>query len=102
MNDRTKFRQIFVVEPSHDVRALSQYTGTVIFLTEGKEDVKDLPHVIAKNLEQFDPDSDAIVPVGRVITALETGFQLGRLFGNRTITMGVFRDGDYTFARIQL
>jgi hypothetical protein len=104
MNEEVKlrFRKIFVVEPSHDIRALSQYTENVTFVCGGKEDVKNIPLQIENTLSEFDPATDAIVPVGRVITTMLAGIYLGTTFKGDSLYMGVYRDGDYTFVRVDL
>lgn len=70
------FKTIYVVEPSHDFSALKPYCKRIAFLTTGYETPDELESTIRQNLKGFNHLSDAILPVGRVISCLVTGYVL--------------------------
>jgi len=94
------FRTIFVAEPSHDVSALKEYTHDIRFITTGYESIDNVHDAIVKNLQEFDPDQDALVPIGKVITSLMIGATLSKRFNGLPITVGVYKDKAYTFCKL--
>lgn len=71
-----KFDTIYVVEPSHDFSALKPYCKRIAFLTTGYETPDELEDTIRQNFDGFNPLTDAILPVGRVVSCLITGYVL--------------------------
>ena len=98
-NSDIKFRKIFVVEPSHDVSALKAHTDEIIMMTTGYEDMQTLPAKITGSLRDFDPELDAIIPVGKIIASFVSGVVLARM-GQAPIWIGVYKDKRYTFLQV--
>lgn len=97
-NGFERFRKIFIVDPSHDVSLASKYTSNLVFITNGDENLEDLPEVVSKNLEDFNPSVDALIPMGKVSTCLLVGLTLTAKVGpNIPIVVGIFRKDSYTF-----
>ena len=92
-----RFKNIFVVEPSHDISPLSKHSNNLKVITVGNESVADLYDVIIKSLETFDPSTDALIPMGRNTANLITGVILSKLFPGREITIGIYNQGSYIF-----
>jgi hypothetical protein len=99
MEDYTPhFRTIYITDPSHDVSLASRYTTNIKFITAGDEASAELPSVIAKNLKDFNPSVDALIPMGKVITCLMVGLYISSMFGEPVdITIGIFRKDFYDF-----
>lgn len=96
-----KFRKIFITEPVHPVGILSKYTNEIVFLSTGNEKIESLESIISNALKSFNPDEDAIVPMGRVSSCIITGIALANLFRNGEIFMiGLFKDNDYVFIHV--
>ena|SRR3990172_8538502 len=86
-----KYRKILVIQEGHDFSALNQYTGEVVFITDGSESVREAAEKIDKALEDFDPTQDALVPVGKTTSVLFMGMQLGRRFQQTSVYIGLHR-----------
>lgn len=95
-----QFRKIFVVEPSHDLSALKQHTDCIELLTTGYENLPDLQAKIDKNLNDFCPETDAFVPIGKLISTMLAGMTLQRMSNGAPITVGIFRNKSYEFIAI--
>jgi hypothetical protein len=89
--EEKKFKRLYVVEPSHDVSVLKSYTNNVIFMTTGNELVSELEQKIYENLEEFHPEEDAIISMGRTVACLLTGLLIGSLYPWQEITYGIYR-----------
>lgn len=87
---KTRFRHIYIVQPTHDFSALVPMAQELRFLTTGYEPIDNLSNVIAKALETFDPEHDALVSVGRSNATLITGLMLGIKFPDDHIWIGVY------------
>jgi hypothetical protein len=96
----TTFRRIYVTEPSHDMSALKKYTDCIVFLTTGYEDLSILSDVAKIALNDFDPDQDAFVPIGKLITNVIIGMYVNEK--NLDIVVGLYRDKDYTFYTMEV
>ena len=94
------FHTIYVVEPSHDFSALKKYTDEIVFLSTGYEKLEDLPEIIRNNLNDFCAQTDAIVPVGKIIWTFVAGLVLAERKDNGKITVGIFSDRDYIFEEV--
>lgn len=94
------FRKIFVVQPSHDLSALKNYTDNIELLTTGYENAEDLAPKIELKLTEFDPDTDAFVPVGKLISTMISGMIIQKLVPDREIKIGIYRDRDYEFMSV--
>jgi len=97
-----RFNRIFVVEPSHDFSALKPFCQEIVFLTTGYETANQLTKTIAHNLylQKFDPEMDAVLPVGRVVACVVTGIILGRSHQNKSIWLGTYsREEGYRFMK---
>lgn len=99
--DELKFRKIFIVEPSHDFSMAKRYSSRIMFLTDGGEKAQELESTIANALEDFDFSSDAIIPMGKVVSCLIAGAALrNKLPIGQSITVGVFRGDSYEFIKV--
>lgn len=95
-----QFRKIFVTDPSHDVSRLKQHTSAIQFLTRGDEKADTLEESILKALTDFDPASDAVIPMGKVTTCLITGVVLGKMFPDLGVTVGIYGNESYQFIEL--
>ena len=96
---KPKFRRIYVTAPSHDFNALRDYTDDIVFVTTGYEGLDKLGSAVKESLKDFNPATDAIIPVGKVVWVFVHGAILGSLNFDY-ITIGIFKDGDYSFFKI--
>lgn len=94
------YRTIYVAEPGHDVSALREHTGRIKFITSGLELLPELIVSVQDGLKEFDPRTDAIVPVGKVTTCLVIGSILKERFGKQPINIAVYREKNYTFYQL--
>lgn len=99
MDENNHYRKIFVVEPSHDLSALTKYTDDIVLITTGYENVSDMYKKVEESIKGFDPLLDAFVPVGKLITTFVVGMVLQKLVNN-PITVGIYKNKDYEFIRI--
>lgn len=105
MGEDSKFRKLFVVEPSHDVSVLSKYSSNIIFLGDSEEKIVDLPNKMKKYLEDFDPDLDAIIPMGRVSSCVLAGLLVGSklTYSDPIIIMiGIYKNEEYIFIPVEV
>jgi len=99
--DEKSFEALFVIEPSHDLSIMKKYTDTIRFISTGNERVEDLPEKIKESLKKFNPETDAIIPMGRVSACLITGIILHSLFPFDLIKIGIYNRDDYIFLDIE-
>lgn len=85
-----KFETIYVVQPCHDFSSLAEHAKQIRFLTTGQEDMNKINATIEANLKEFEPETDALVAVGRVNSCLIAGIALGKLFAGKTIEIGIY------------
>lgn len=85
------FRSVYVGQPGHDFSALLQHTDQIKYLTSGWERLEHIPDAIRTALEEFDPDQDAVVAVGRANATMLLGVELRSMFPGEEITLGVYR-----------
>jgi len=109
-----RFRKLFVVEPSHDVSILGKYSAQVVFLTSSEDKVEELSEKIRENLYEFDPNRDAIIPMGRVSSCMMTGMFIGRFIEELhktfpesinyrpVVTMGIYKGDSYIFIPVEI
>ena len=98
-----KFRRIFVQEPAKkDLSALTAYSEDIRYLTAGFEDHSGLAGRIEDILKEFNPDTDAVIPVGRVVAAFILGAQIAAAFPGKDISIGLYNNKDYTFMRLSI
>ena len=97
MSCKTSFRKIFVAEPSHNVSGLKDYTDEIVFVTTGYQTIINIPAEVAKNLEDFDPEQDAIVPLGKLTANILIGLFLGKKYPNVGIWIAIYKDKEYSF-----
>ena len=113
LNTEPKFRKLFVVEPTHDISILSKYCNQVVFLTNGEEKTEELAQKIPLMLEDFNPDEDALIPMGRVASCTIAGISIAlrvsklRLedveVSNLPIIMvGLYRGSEYSFVGMEI
>jgi len=95
--ERRKFKTVWVTEPSRDFSKVYLYTADVQFLCNGHETGAERDANIQRAVDQFDPDTDAWVPVGRMVTVANAGLAFGRAFPDRRITLGIYYKGDYAW-----
>lgn len=94
--------RIFIAEPSRDFSALTQYGEDFVFVTSGLEKIEDIQAKVEVELLKFNPDQDALVPIGRVATNMIIGVTLSKLFPGQTIKIAVYKDKDYIFLPLSL
>ena len=92
------YRKIFVCEPSHEFDGLKKYTDQIEFIATGYEDTFALSEKISSVMKNYDPTTDAIVPVGRLMLTFLLGIYLAKQYPGEAITVGLYKDKDYTFA----
>jgi hypothetical protein len=97
MSNKTSFRKIFVAEPSHDVSGLKAHTDEIVFVTTGYQTIEKLPIEIAKNLEEFNPQQDAFVPLGKLVATFLISMFFVKKFPSSGIWIAIYRDKEYTF-----
>lgn len=100
-----KFRKLFVVEPTHDISLLGKYCDNIIFLTNGDERIENVSERMDAKLEDFDPDDDALIPMGRVSACSMAGILLANKLkgGFKSIVMiGVFAGTKYIFIPLEV
>jgi hypothetical protein len=94
-----KYEKIYVIESSqHDLSALKEHTGDIRYLVSAYDDPSTWIAKITENIKEFDPKTDAIVPVGKLIPTLIVGMALQ----GHAVTVGVFHDKEYHFMQIDL
>lgn len=96
------FRKAFVICKHENTDIVKNYAELVYYLLDGTETVEKAWWAIrtfTANTE-FDPKTDVIIPVGKIISAFALGVWLGRKFPNDKITFGIFQDKDYHFMEI--
>lgn len=111
-----KFRKLFVVEPTHDISILSKYCNQVVFLTNGEEKTEELAQKIPLMLKDFNPDEDALIPMGRVASCTIAGIAISTLISrdhfrtderigtdhNPIIMVGLYRGSEYSFIGMEI
>ncbi len=101
---KPRFKHIFVVEPSgHDFEQLKQYTGDIVFITSGYEQLEELPRKIAEALSKFNPLTDAFVPVGKLVSTMLAGIAIGKVLKLEDwseVWVGIYREKDYKFMAV--
>lgn len=86
-----KFDTIYIVEPVKNFSAVVPYCTQIRFLTTGKETIAELGKVITSNIQDFDPDKDALIAVGRSNAVMLTGMILTNMLGSRQIWVGIYQ-----------
>lgn len=95
-----RFRKMYIVEPSHDFSILASYTNSIVCLTSGTELSKDIEHSIRESILDFEPERDALVPMGKTVSCILTGLIIGSMFPNTLITLAVWRGSSYDFVKV--
>lgn len=90
-NSNGKFRKVLVLQDGHDFSALENYTDDIVFVTTGEETVRGAALAIREALEEFDPDTDAIVPVGKIAVSFLAGMLVTKMFPGKEITIGLYQ-----------
>lgn len=83
-----------------DLTPLTEFSSDIRYIASGYEVYPDMLLNLDALLKDFNPDTDAIVPVGRVIPAFLIGMRIQRLFPDKTITIGIYANKTYTFIRL--
>jgi hypothetical protein len=99
------FRTIFVVEPTHDISVLSKNCSQVVFLSKGDEKIETIAETMASKLLEFNPDEDALVPMGRVSACAIAGVLLSNRFRGdpRVVVMiGIYTGNKYIFIPLEV
>jgi hypothetical protein len=99
------FRKIFVVEPTHDISILSRNCSQVVFLSKGDEKIETIAETMSSNLSEFNPDEDALVPMGRVSSCAIAGVLLSNRFRKdpRVVLMiGIYAGNKYIFIPLEV
>jgi len=93
------FRIAYVTEASsHSFLPVLEECEEIRFITTGYETDGDLPDIIASALEDYHPDIDVILPVGRVATNLIVGIVAERKkieTRSNCINIAFYRDRKY-------
>jgi hypothetical protein len=105
------FKTIYVVEPAHSINALKKYADDVVFISDLGISVSCLYEHILGELSEFNPETDALIPMGRASACTIAGivvvlasilnmkkFNIPKVF----ISIGVYKDERYFFERIEL
>jgi hypothetical protein len=99
--DEVTFRKLFIVEASHDLSMSKRYSNRISLLTDGGEKVSELYEKIEHGLLDFDPEADAVIPMGKVVSCMIAGMVLADMFPSNTgITIGVYRGDSYEFINL--
>jgi len=85
------FNAVWITQPLHDFSSLRFHTQSLKFLSDGQETLDDLPRQFVDRLAEFNPETDAIVCVGRSTANALVGAALAKLFPGTVVTFGVFR-----------
>jgi hypothetical protein len=93
-----RFRVAWVTEPGFAFNALAPHVQRIEFLTSGAEaDFEARKAAISVKLLDFRASEDVVIPTGKVASNLAVGLALS---GYRSIWIGLFRDGEYSFQEI--
>lgn len=95
------FRTAFVIEKGklNDLSALEKHAIKIKYVLNGTEQDLEIVDAIRENFVGYSPGADVIIPTGRVISSLLFGYLLEPWI---EITIGIYRDKDYTFLTIPL
>lgn len=100
MDNGNSFRKIFIVQSTqHDISALTRYSDSLIYLSSGYEETEHLYRTFTRALEDFDPDTDAIIPIGKLIPNVFLGSLLASF---PRVILGVYdgKNKDYYFEEV--
>ncbi len=99
-----RFRYIWIVEPGHDFSSLRNECEKIRFMSTGNEEIEELSETFEKVIENFEPQKDAIVAVGRVNSCLFVGAKLHHYFEGLQITLGIYQaiEGRYQWQTVRL
>jgi|SRR3990172_6365387 len=100
VGEPVRFRRIYVVEPRYNVQLIEKYADSVEFLTNGTDHVSDLRDMIKRNLTDFDPETDALITMGRAVACLITGLIVREIWPSEKISFGIYRGDSYEFMKI--
>lgn len=91
-----RFRKVLVAESGKDYSALAGVSEQgVEFACIGYEQDEERSRAIARALEDFDPLTDGVVPVGRTNVVAELFHQIGMRWPDLPVTIGIWKEGDY-------
>jgi hypothetical protein len=95
------FKIAYVVERGkiYNDSAITQYADEVVFLLIGNEQDGEIERKLRKSLLTFDPENDVIITNGRLLSSFILGLILSDL---PYFYLGIYRNKDYTFKRIDL
>lgn len=100
MKPDTKFRTVWVTEPGKDFSPALDVSEGIKFVCNGYEQGDGRDGNIAEAVSRFDPEVDAWIPVGRVLTIAKTALELARRFPDKAIVVGIYREGEYTWQKM--
>jgi hypothetical protein len=89
-----EYRYIYVVQAGFDFSPLRGKCKEIRFITSGLENYDDLLETVERNLSDFDPKQDAVIPVGRSIASSIVGIVIGKKFPNTRVSLGVYQNDD--------
>ena len=95
-----QFRKIFVVEPAHDLSALIEFGEDITYVFNRYEQVDDMLSKAQSSLREFNPETDAFVPIGRVTACSVAGMVLSKMTGNKPVNFGIYKNGVYRFIKM--
>lgn len=91
METMTRYRKIYILQAGFDFTPLKGMADEVEFVTSGFETYDRVLEFCDRKMEDFDPDLDAIIVVGRSITMFLIGLYLGTKFPGKELTIGIYK-----------
>jgi hypothetical protein len=93
------FRKAFVVEKGklNDMPALELHTDEVIYLLQGTEKASEISRHLEQKLEDFNIETDVIIPTGRSFVSLLLGYALRDY---PTFVVGIYENKAYAFIKV--
>jgi hypothetical protein len=93
---KKRFRVAWVMEPGFDYSVLTKDCEEIRFILSGLETgVSRITETAVRVLQDFDPNTDVVIPVGRVVPAWIISAILVELTGFYSI--GIYKGGVYHF-----
>lgn len=100
MPEEKKFRTIYITEPGKDFSKAIPMGAGIKYICNGYEDAAGRKENIREALKEFDPSVDAWIPVGRMLAVTEIALTIARKFPEAPVTIGIYKDGGYTWEKM--
>lgn len=88
--DKLRFRTLWIAQPGKDYQQLHQFADELRFITNGFETDADRAANIAEAVRLYDPEVDAWIPVGLLVTSVQFAAALVRRYPGRPIHIGLW------------